>query len=68
MILTNKQNGDLSLINDKTFFLNSDYSTEGVIAAQYVIKHLGLDSIAILENENKNIEMQVDAFLVEVEI
>ncbi len=67
VILTNKQNGDLSLINNKTFFLNSDYSTEGVIAAQYVIKHLGLDSIAILAPANKNIEMQVDAFVGEVD-
>ena len=66
IILTNKQNGDLSLINDKTFFLNSDYATEGIVAAQYAINHLGLDSIAILAPANKNIEMQVDAFVREV--
>tara|TARA_B100000941_G_scaffold290855_1_gene275267 strand:+ start:1328 stop:3199 length:1872 start_codon:yes stop_codon:yes gene_type:complete len=67
IILTNKQNGDLSLINDKTFFLNSDYATEGIVAAQYVINHLGLDSIAIIAPANKNIEMQVDAFVREVD-
>ena len=67
IILTNKQNGDLSLINDKTFFLNSDYATEGVVAAQYAINHLGLDSIAIIAPANKNIEMQVDAFVREVD-
>ena len=66
IILTNKQNGDLSLINDKTFFLNSDYTTEGIVAAQYTINHLGLDSIAIIAPANKNIEMQVDAFVREV--
>ena len=67
IILTNKQNGDLSLINDKTFFLNSDYSTEGIIAAQYIIKHLGLDSVAIIAPADKNIEIQVDAFAREVD-
>ena len=67
IILTNKQNGDLSLINDKTFFLNSDYATEGIVAAQYAINHLGLDSIAIIAPANKNIEMQVDAFVREVD-
>ena len=67
VILTNKQNGNLSLINDKTFFLNSDYFTEGVIAAQYIVKHLGLDSIAIVAPANKNIEIQVDAFTNEVD-
>ena len=67
VILTNKQNGDLSLINDKTFFLNSDYFTEGVIAAQYIVKHLGLDSIAIVAPANKNTEIQVDAFTNEVD-
>ncbi len=67
VILTNKQNGDLSLINDKTFFMNSDYLTEGVIAAQYIVKHLGLDSIAIVAPANKNIEIQVDAFTSEVD-
>jgi len=67
VILTNKQNGDLSLINDKTFFLNSDYLTEGVIAAQYIVKHLGLDSIAIVAPANKNTEIQVDAFTNEVD-
>lgn len=67
VILTNKQNGDLSLINDKTFFLNSDYFTEGVIAAQYIVKHLGLDSIAIIAPANKNTEIQVDAFTNEVD-
>ena len=67
IILTNKQNGDLSLINDKTFFLNSDYATEGIVAAQYVVNHLGLDSIAIIAPANKNIEMQVDAFVREVD-
>ena len=67
IILTNKQNGDLSLINDKTFFLNSDYATEGIVAAQYAINHLGLDSIAIIAPANKNIERQVDAFVREVD-
>ena len=67
VILTNKQNGNLSLINDKTFFLNSDYFTEGVIAAQYIVKHLGLDSIAIVAPANKNTEIQVDAFTNEVD-
>ena len=67
VILTNKQNGDLSSINDKTFFLNSDYATEGTIAAQYVVKHLGLDSIAIVAPANKIIEIQVDAFTREVD-
>ena len=67
IMLTNKQNGDLLLINDKTFFLNSDYATEGIVAAQYAINHLGLDSIAIIAPANKNIEMQVDAFVREVD-
>ena len=67
ILLTNKQNGDLSLINKKAFFLNSDYSTEGVIAAQYIVKHLGLDSIAIIAPAYKNIEIQIDAFTREVD-
>ena len=67
ILLTNKQNGDLSLINEKAFFLNSDYSTEGVIAAQYIVKHLGLDSIAIIAPAYKNIEIQIDAFTREVD-
>ena len=67
IMLTNKQNGDLLLINDKTFFLNSDYATEGIVAAQYAINHLGLDSIAIIAPANKNIERQVDAFVREVD-
>ena len=57
IMLTNKQNGDLSLINEKTFFLNSDFSTEGIIAAQYIVTHLGLESIAIIAPAYKNIEI-----------
>ena len=67
ILLTNKQNGDLSLINENAFFINSDYSTEGIVAAQYAINHLGLDSIAIIAPAKKNIEIQVDAFVREVD-
>ena len=67
IMLTNKQNGDLSLINEKTFFLNSDFSTEGIIAAQYIVTHLGLESIAIIAPAYKNIEIQIDAFAREVD-
>ena len=66
VLLTSKQKGDLTTINNKAFLLGSNYSLEGKIAAQYIVKHLGLDSIAVVAPADKNTEIQIDAFISEV--
>ena len=67
VLLTSKQKGDLTTINNKAFLLGSNYSLEGKIAAQYIVKHLGLDSIAVVAPADKNTEIQIDAFISEVD-
>jgi len=67
VLLTSKQKGDLTTINDNAFLIGSNYSLEGKIAAQYIVKHLGLDSIAVVAPADKNTEIQIDAFISEVD-
>ena len=67
VLLTSKQNGDITEINENAFLINSNYEMEGKIAAQYIIQHLGLDSIAVLAPAEKNTEIQIDSFISEVD-
>ena len=67
VLLTSKQNADITEINENAFLINSNYEMEGKIAAQYIIQHLGLDSIAVLAPAEKNTEIQIDSFISEVD-
>ena len=67
LLLTKKHESEVQNINQNAFLLGSSYSDEGRIAAQYIVKHLGLDSIAVVAPANKKTEIQIDAFINEVD-
>ena len=62
-----RSKSEVQNINQNAFLLGSSYSAEGRIAAQYIVKHLGLDSIAVVAPANKKTEIQIDAFINEVD-
>ena len=66
VLLTNRHETEVKKINQNAFLLSSSYTVEGRIAAQYIVKHLGLDSIAVVAPANKKTEIQIDAFINEV--
>ena len=66
VLLTNRHETEVKKINQNAFLVSSSYTVEGRIAAQYIVKHLGLDSIAVVAPANKKTEIQIDAFINEV--
>ena len=68
IILTNRQQQDLSKVNGKSFHMNSTLAMAGKKAAQYAVNTLNLDSIAVIAPADQNGEIQTDAFIREVDL
>ncbi|MBC8346007.1 MAG: penicillin-binding protein activator [Candidatus Marinimicrobia bacterium] len=67
IILTTLQQNDLSEINPLVFQINSTVSMQGKAAAQYAMKVLELDSLAVIAPADFYGETQTDAFIKEVD-
>ncbi len=67
ILLTNRQQQDLSEVNEKCFHINSTLAMAGKKAAQYAVTTLGLDSIAVIAPADQDGEIQTDAFIKEVD-
>ncbi len=67
ILLTNRQQHDLSEVNGKSFHINSTLAMAGKKAAQYAVTTLGLDSIAVIAPADQDGEIQTDAFIKEVD-
>ena len=67
ILLTNRQQEDLSEVNGKSFHINSTLGIAAKKAAQYAVNTLELDSIAVISPADKDGEIQTDAFIKEVD-
>ena len=67
VLLSEYRFNDLSRIHEETFLTHSTISIDAKNAANYAVKSLGLDSLAVIAPADEYGEIQVDAFIEEVD-
>ena len=67
VLLSEYRLNDLSKIHSKTFLTHSTIAIDAKNSANYAVNSLGLDSLAVIAPADEYGEVQVDAFIKEVD-